>query len=75
MARDEQARHAREHHADPAAFKIARTEPAGKYLAVHAGKLAFEPRVRKLRGHHRRDLRGMEQARSLARYDQINRDA
>ena len=54
MAHDEQSRHAQEHHADLPTFARAGTEPAGKHLAVHATQLAFEPRVRKLRGHHRR---------------------
>mgnify|MGYP003337899282 CR=1 FL=1 len=53
----------------------ARIEPAGKHLAVHAAELAIEPRLRNLRRHHRRSVRGLEQAHRFAGGHQVNRYA
>src|SRR4051812_36245253 len=44
-----------------------RTEPGRERVAVPAGQLALQPRVRHLRGHSGRRLRGLAQARRAAR--------
>jgi transposase len=46
-----------QHHLDPAAGQMPRTEPAGKHLAVHARQLAVESDLRFLRPNRRPLLR------------------
>ena len=48
MARDQQARDADQHHANPAAVAGAGTQSGGEHLAIYAGQLALKPSLRKL---------------------------
>ena len=48
MARNQQARDADQHHANPAAVPGAGAQSGREHLAIHAGKLALEPGLRKL---------------------------
>ena len=57
VAHHRKARYAQEHHTDLPAVTRPGTEPGRKRLAIHARKLALEPRLRRLRRHHRRRLR------------------
>ena len=45
------------------------------HLAVHARQLAFQPRLRNLRRHHRGGVRGVEQTHRIARHDHVNWNA
>jgi hypothetical protein len=49
----------RQHHADLAAFAGARAESGRERLAISALELALKPCLRRLRGHHRRRVRGL----------------
>lgn len=51
------------------------TEPGRKRLAISAAELAPKPRLRRLRRHHRRRLRGLAEAPRCARNHHINRNA
>jgi hypothetical protein len=55
------SRHAREHHADLAAFARARTQSRGERLAVPAPDLAVQPRLRDLRRHRPCRMRSLDQ--------------
>ncbi len=75
MAHNRKAECAEEHHADPAAIACSRTQSCRERLAISARKLALQSRLRRLRRHHRRRLRGVAEARRPTRYDHINRNA
>src|ERR1700677_3594071 len=64
-----------QHHLDPAARQVSRTEPARKHLAVHARKLALQPDLQILRRHCRSLLRRLEQAHRSALADHVHRNA
>ena len=57
MGRNQQARDADKHHANPVAVAGTRAEPSREHLAIYAGQLALEAGLRKLR----RDLRSLDQ--------------
>ena len=67
MAYDAETQYPEKHHADLAAFPLARTEPGRKHLAISARQLAVQPRLRNLRRHHRRRLRRLAKAHRAPR--------
>ena len=58
---------------DPPAVARPGAEPGREHLAVPARELALQPRLRHLRGHHRRRLRRLAQAPRPARNDHLHR--
>ena len=48
MARNQQARDADQHHANPVAVAGARAQSGREHLAIHAGQLALKPGFRRL---------------------------
>src|SRR6478752_1499336 len=75
MARSQAAESPAQHFADAIAAAFARTEQPGKHLAVHAPKLAIEPRLQVLRRHRRSLLLRLEHPHRSAVEDHVNRTA
>src|SRR6516164_8243502 len=75
MARSEGAEGPAQHLADAIAAAFARTEQPGEHLAVHAPKLAIEPRLQILRRHRRSLLLRLEHSYCSAVEDHVNRAA
>src|SRR6516165_10416811 len=73
MARSEGAEGPEQHLADAIAAAFARTEQPGEHLAVHAPKLAIEPRLQILRRHRRSLLLRLEHPYCSAVEDHVNR--
>src|SRR6516225_7239339 len=73
MARSEGAEGPAQHLADAIAAAFARTEQPGEHLAVHAPKLAIEPRLQILRRHRRSLLLRLEHPYCSAVEDHVNR--
>src|SRR5689334_7908188 len=73
MARSEGAEGPAQHLADAVAAPIARAEQPGKYLAVHAPKLAVKPRLQILRQHRRSLLLRLEHSHRPTVEDHVNR--
>src|SRR6516164_5658098 len=73
MARSEGAEGPAQHLADAIAAAFARTEQPGEHLAVHAPKLAIEPRLQILRRHRRSLLLRLEHSYCSAVEDHVNR--
>src|ERR1700745_3723285 len=73
MARSEGAEGPAQHLADAIAAAFARTEQPGEHLAVHAPKLAIEPRLQILRRHRRSLLLRLEHPYCPAVEDHVNR--
>src|SRR6516162_6481904 len=73
MARSEGAEGPAQHLADAIAAAFARTEQPGEHLAVHAPKLAIEPRLQILRRHRRSLLLRLEHPYRSAVEDHVNR--
>src|SRR6516165_4756597 len=73
MARSEGAEGPAQHLADAIAAAFARTEQPGAHLAVHAPKLAIEPRLQMLRRHRRSLLLRLEHSYCSAVEDHVNR--
>jgi hypothetical protein len=61
------------HAIDAIAAAFARTEQPGEHLAVHAPKLAIEPRLHILRRHRRSLLLRLEHPYCSAVEDHVNR--
>jgi DDE superfamily endonuclease len=57
------------------AAEIARTQPGRKYLAVHEGQLAIEPRLHLLHKHRRPLLLCLEQTRRPAMANHVHRNS
>lgn len=75
LAHDRQAESAEKHHAAAAAVASPGTQPGRERLAISACQLALQPRLRRLRRHHRRRLRGLAEAHRPTRNNHINRNA
>src|SRR5262252_3462431 len=73
MARSEGAEGPAQHLADAIAAAFARTEQPGEHLAVHAPKLAIEPRLQILQRHRRSLLLRLEHPYCSAVEDHVNR--
>src|SRR6516165_3513113 len=73
MARSEGAEGPAQHLADAIAAAFARTEQPGEHLAVHAPKLAIEPRLQILLRHRRSLLLRLEHPYCSAVEDHVNR--
>src|ERR1700740_488961 len=73
MARSEGAEGPAQHLADAIAAAFARAEQPGEHLAVHAPKLAIEPRLRILRRHRSSLLLRLEPPHRPAVEDHVNR--
>src|SRR6516165_8242594 len=73
MERSEGAEGPAQHLADAMAAAFARTEQPGEHLAVHAPKLAIEPRLQILQRHRRSLLLRLEHPYCSAVEDHVNR--
>lgn len=74
-AHHRQSQDAEEHHADLPAVACAGTEPGREHLPIPAPELALEPRLRQLRRHHRRRMRGLAEIARRSPSNHFNRDA
>ncbi len=70
-----QTESAQEHHANLPAAPRAGAEPRRERLAVSAPELALKSRLRRLRRHHRRRVRGLARAHRTTKHHHINRNA
>src|SRR6185437_16751964 len=75
LARSQGVEGPAQHLADAVAAPIARAEQPGKYLAVHAPKLAVKPRLQILRQHRRSLLLRLECSHRSTVEDHVNRSA
>src|ERR1700679_3791859 len=75
MAHNQQARHARQYHADLPAFPRPGAEPGRERLAVPPPELALKHRLRKLRRDRRRRMRGLAKPHRSTRNDHLHRNA
>src|SRR6202789_415301 len=75
MAHNQQARHARQYHADLPAFPRPGAEPGRECLAVPPPELALKHRLRKLRRDRRRRMRRLAKAHRSTRNDHVHRNA
>src|SRR5262249_7101221 len=75
LAHVDTPRRSGQHHHHSAATEMPRAKPGRKRLAVHARKLALEPRVQIIRRSRRPLLRGLEQARRSALAHHVHRIA
>src|ERR1700747_3901211 len=73
MARSEGAEGPAQHLADAIAAAFTRAEQPGEHLAVHAPKLAIEPRLQILRRHRRSLLLRLEHPHRSTVEDHVNR--
>ena len=69
------AQHPRQHHRPGAAATIARVEPGGECLAIHARQLVVEPDLQILRRHRRAVLPSLEQPHRPTMEDHVPRHA
>ena len=72
---DAQAGDPRQHHRPGAAATIARVEPGGECLAIHARQLVVEPDLQILRRHRRAVLPSLEQPHRPTMEDHVPRHA
>ena len=75
LALDAQAGDPRQHHRPGAAATIARVEPGGECLAIHARQLVVEPDLQILRRHRRAVLPSLEQPHRPTMEDHVPRHA
>jgi len=75
MAYHGQARDPVQHHAHAFAAKVARAEPRGKYMAVHARQLVVKPDFQVIRRYRRPVLRSLEQTHRSTVEDHVYRTA
>ena len=64
-----------QHHPDPAACQMSRTQPARKHLAVHPRQLALKPHLQILRRHRRPLSPRLEHAHGSALENHVHRHA